>query len=85
MCLNYETVFIYLCLVLNLMNEWSDFNGQGSENVLRIWQLLQVLLCRNLPGFTGIMKFQRTFLVAYPSVFSSNFRCFLHVPAVDLF
>lgn len=62
----YEVIF-YLCFILDLMKEWSAFNGQGSGSVLRIWQLWQFLLCCNLPGFTVIVKFEK------------DLRCYLHL------
>lgn len=52
MCMSYEAAFesilyeviFYLYFILDLMKEWSAFNGQGSESVLRIWQLLAAFM-----------------------------------------
>lgn len=78
-------VIFFLYFILDLMKEWSAFNGQGSGSVLAIWQLLLFLLRRKLPGFTGVMKFQKDLSCCLHLVFSSYFLRFHHALEVDLF
>lgn len=53
------------------------FNGQPSRRCLRTRHLLQFLWRHHLPWFTAIMKFKRTFLVAYIENLSSFFCSFV--------
>ena len=78
----YEVIF-YLYFILDLMKEWSAFNGQGRWSVLTIWQLFEFLLRCNLPGFTVIMKFRKDLLhlsLEFPLLASCWFSIFSPFP-----